>query len=258
MRWRDTRDPYRILVSEIMLQQTQVERVRPKYDAFVKRFPTVDSLAKAPLSEVLRAWSGLGYNRRAKYLHECAKRVVLEYGGRFPREMETLRGLPGIGLSTAAALRAFAFGEDDPMIDTNVRRILLRVFFRRRTPTDRELFHFAQTLIPKGKGRAWNYAMLDLGATRCKARDHSGECPLNDLHGPVRDAPRMRSKVRFEDSDRYVRGRIVAHLSSRGSSKKEVLARTLGIPDVRVSRSLRGLLRDGLLRERSGTYALPR
>src|SRR3989338_1937241 len=176
-------DPYRILVSEIMLQQTQVDRVRTKYAEFLEKFPDVSALALAPLGAVLRVWSGLGYNRRARYLHECAKKVVHEYGGKFPADFDELNKLPGIGRSTAGALLAFSFGQDTPMIDTNIRRILVRVFFKKNIPTDKELYVFAQQLIPRGKGRMWNYVMLDLGATLCTARNHSGDCPLMKLHG---------------------------------------------------------------------------
>ena len=175
MKWRNTRDAYKILISEIMLQQTQVDRVREKYALFLKQFPNVQTLANAPLGEVLRAWSGLGYNRRAKYLQLCAKKVVEVYGGKFPKTYEELIALPGIGMSTAGALLAFAYNEDTPMIDTNIRRILTRVFFKSKKVNDKALYAFATTLIPKGQGRMWNYAMLDLGATLCTARNHGDD-----------------------------------------------------------------------------------
>jgi A/G-specific adenine glycosylase len=266
MAWRNTRDPYRILVSEIMLQQTQVDRVRKKYTEFMKKFPTVNALAVAPLGDVLRVWSGLGYNRRAKYLHDTATRVVLEYGGVFPREEHALRGLPGIGLSTAAALSAFAFGADVPMIDTNVRRILLRVFFRphlsRRNldklPSDKELYLFAHAIIPKGRGREWNYAMLDLGATACTARDHSPACPLNALHGPVGDHVKKHPQKKFVGSRRYYRGRIIEHLRKRtdGYSIGQ-LRRLIRTDPYDISELLSVLMNDGLVVRKKQKYFLP-
>ncbi len=240
---RDARarlNPYKILVSEIMLQQTQVERVREKYADFLKKFPTVEVLASASLGDVLRVWSGLGYNRRAKYLHECAKKVVAEYGGKFPDDVATLKTLPGIGISTSAALAAFAFGHDEPMIDTNIRRILCRVFFPNPTisrprldmvvPPDKVLYALAKTLIPRGRGREWNYAMLDLGATECTARNHSRECPMEQLHGKVGDFVYKKSQKKFAKSDRFYRGRILAQLV-RAPSTKSKLQKILKLED---------------------------
>ena len=241
MAWRNTRNPYRILVSEVMLQQTQVERVREKYAEFLKQFPSVHILAKAQLGDVIRAWSGLGYNRRAKYLHECVKEVLLNHQGKFPNDMTTLMTLPGIGLSTAGALQAFAFGEDEPMIDTNIRRILTRTFFSPKMSrlrldmvgvSDKELYVFAKSLIPKGKGREWNYAMLDLGATLCTARHHSKLCPLAKLHGPVSDFVYKKPQKKFANSDRFYRGRILSQLlisPHTSESLQEVLALEQGL-----------------------------
>jgi A/G-specific adenine glycosylase len=226
MPWRQTRDPYRILISEIMLQQTQVERVRLKYKEFLERFPDVMALASAPLGDVLRVWSGLGYNRRARYLHECAKKVLADYGGKFPDDADLLRKLPGIGISTSAAVRAFAFDEDEPMIDTNIRRILARVFFaNQKIPSDKELFLFGQSLIPKGKGRMWNYAMLDLGATLCTARHHSDDCPMKELHGLVEDFQYKKPQKPFKHSRRFYRGQIMKLLKEApaGLAQKELV-----------------------------------
>lgn len=243
MPWRKTHDPYRVLVSEIMLQQTQVARVRTKYAEFLKEFPTIEKLARMPLGEVLRAWSGLGYNRRARYLHECAKTIVREYGGKFPDDLSELKKLPGIGLSTAGALLAFSFAKDEPMIDTNVRRILVRTFFKKNIPADQELYHFAKTLISNGKGRAWNYAMLDLGATLCTARNHFPKCPLAKLHGRVgdfRETPRFSRRLRgvisqnqkpqkkFVGSCRFYRGKILRLLVEHGTITISELGKQLG------------------------------
>ncbi len=211
MPWRETRDPYRILVSEIMLQQTQVDRVREKYKEFLNRFPVVEDLAHASLGDVLRVWSGLGYNRRAKYLHQAVV-TVHESDLSFPQTMEGLTSLPGIGRSTAAGVMAFAWNFPEPMIDTNVRRVLNRVFFPLEKKTDQELYLFAKSIIPKGKGRMWNYALLDLAAMKCTARNHAHDCPLMILHGKLVEHFPKKKHVRFEDTDRYARGRIIAEL----------------------------------------------
>lgn len=257
MRWRATRDPYRILVSEVMLQQTQVDRVRKKYAEFIGKFPDVRSLASAPLSDVLRLWAGLGYNRRAKYLRDCATAVVEQYGGKFPREREALLAFSGIGPSTASAIRSFSFGEDDPMIDTNIRRVLLRVFFpRKKNVGDRELYAFAKDLIPKGRGREWNYAMLDLAATLCTARNHRDTCPFSTIHGPIRDGKKGK-RIPFRLTRRFARGIALATI---GKARN-------GIPLSAISASIRGspysareivggLVRDGLVRSARGRYVL--
>lgn len=257
MRWRATRDPYRILVSEIMLQQTQVERVREKYAAFIKRFPDVRSLAVSPLSEVLMLWSGLGYNRRAKYLRDCAREVLERFGGRFPHERDELLSLPGIGPSTASALRAFAFGEDDPMIDTNLRRVLRRVFFAHTEfPPDRELYALARSLIPAGKGREWNYAMLDVAAIACTARSHSENCPFADLHGRFRD-PARASRVPFMKTRRFARGRALAAVgvASAGATLRGVQL-LLGDTPFLARDILEDLMKDGLIQKRGGKFRL--
>ena len=256
MAWRDTRDPYRILVSEIMLQQTQVERVRTKYAEFVKKFPNVRALARAPLGDVLRVWSGLGYNRRAKFLHECAKRVMDAHAGKFPEDAVALRTLPGIGISTSAALLAFAYDHDVPMIDTNIRRILVRVFFPTRIPSDKELYEFASALIPKGKGRMWNYAMLDVGATRCTARSHAADCPLQKLHGEVNDFVYKTPQKKFAHSDRYYRGRILAQLVEAPATGAKLRA-LLPHETKRLTELIDELVQEKLIVKKRNTYLLP-
>ncbi len=257
MPWRRTRDPYKILVSEIMLQQTQVERVRTKYAQFLKRFPNVHALAKSPLGEVLTLWSGLGYNRRAKYLHECAKMVVSEYCGKFPDDFEELKKLPGIGISTAGALLAFSFGHETPMIDTNIRRILVRVFFKKKIPSDKDLYVFAQTLIPKGKGRAWNYAMLDLGALCCTARNHSPGCPLMKFHGKVGDFVYKKPQTKFKDSRRFYRGQILKLLTEKKTTTLVHLRSVLKLEHKLVDNIVDDLLQEALLTKKGKKLMLP-
>lgn len=171
--WRHTRDPYRVLVSEIMLQQTQVDRVLPKYTAFLQAFPTLEALAAAPTAEVIRLWSGLGYNRRAVNLQRTARAVLEQHGGVFPREVAALQVLPGIGPYTAGAVACFAFEQDVAFMDTNIRRAVRRIFVGPDTHAsgiaDAALLDLARIAVPSGKGWEWNQGIMELGATICTA-----------------------------------------------------------------------------------------
>ncbi len=184
--WRRTRDPYRILVSETMLQQTQVERVKTYYRRFLRRYPTVQDLAAAAPERVREAWEGLGYYTRARNLHAAARRIARERQGRFPQAVEELRRLPGVGRYTAGAIVSFAYGRPAPVLDTNVRRVLTRVFVRRRSQTraaqDRRLWALAELVVPVDDAWAFNQALMDLGALVCRARQPSCfACPLAAL-----------------------------------------------------------------------------
>ncbi len=257
MLWRNTHNPYRILVSEIMLQQTQVDRVREKYQEFLKKFRTIEMLASASLGDVLRFWSGLGYNRRAKYLHECAK-VIASLGGTFPRTMGELVKLPGIGRSTAAGVMAFAWNLPEPMIDTNLRRVLHRVFFPKTQKTDQELYDFAKSMIPKGQGREWNYAMLDIAAMKCTARNHALDCPLRPLHGRIIETPRKKHGAVFIDTDRYARGRIIEALrSSHNGLPIGRLAKECARDSKKTHSLLIKLLQEGLVVKKASLYKFP-
>jgi A/G-specific adenine glycosylase len=172
--WRRTRRPYRILVSEIMLQQTQVDRVIPKYREFLRQYPSMKSLARADVAEVRRIWYPLGYNARPVRLHAIARETVARYGGRLPSDDAALRELPGIGRYTAGAIRSFAFGRDAAVLDTNVRRVLGRVFVGpRRSPRlrgDKPWWDLAEALVPAGRAYDFNQALMDFGATWCTPR----------------------------------------------------------------------------------------
>jgi A/G-specific adenine glycosylase len=172
--WRRTRDPYRVLVSEIMLQQTQVERVIPKYHQFLARYPTIHDLAAAPAREVRRLWYPLGYNIRPIRLHRIAREAVARYGGHLPESADGLRALPGVGPYTVGAVLTFAYGRDAAILDTNVRRVLTRVFVgprrARRLRGDRALWDLARHLVPRGRGYDFNQALMDFGATCCTPR----------------------------------------------------------------------------------------
>ena len=222
--WRETADGYSILVSEVMLQQTQVDRVIPVYHAFLRRFPTFESLAAAPAGEVIRAWAGMGYNRRALNLQRAAQAVVERHGGALPLDAKALRSLPGVGEYTANALACFAQGRQVAVVDTNVRRVLGRVFHWPSPPLDREVAETAERVLPEGKAWSWNQALMDLGATVCTSRRPT--CLLCPLRQACRAAGAFEAEAsvaegragyrakseRFEGSSRYFRGRVVAHL----------------------------------------------
>ncbi len=184
MAWRKTRDPYRIWVSEVMLQQTTVRAVAPYYQRFLARFPTLDALAGADEDEVLKAWEGLGYYARARNLLKAARELVQRHGGRLPSAVEELVALPGIGRSTAGAVAAIAFGKDEPILDANVRRVAARLAAvrgdARASSAERRLWEVSRALIVPGRGRETALALMDLGATVCTPRrPRCGACPLS-------------------------------------------------------------------------------
>lgn len=183
--WQKTRDPYRIWLSEIMLQQTQVSTVIPYYARFLGSFPDVLALASAPIEAVIELWAGLGYYARARNLHRCAQQVATAHGGIFPDSVEALAALPGIGRSTAAAIAAFAFGHRAAILDGNVKRVLCRQFgvdgFPGSTAIDRRLWALAESLLPDGDIEVYTQGLMDLGATLCtRSRPRCADCPVAD------------------------------------------------------------------------------
>ena len=204
MPWRETRDPYRIWVSEIMLQQTRVETVAPYYDRFLLEFPDVGSLARATLDSVLKAWEGLGYYSRARNLHRAAGILVARHRAKVPRTVEALEALPGIGRSTAGAIAAIAFGADVPILDANARRVVARLFAVEGDPrsveVERILWNRSSSLVQKGRGRDTALAVMDLGAVVCLPNaPHCRECPLRSrcsscLRGIQDSIPPKRAK----------------------------------------------------------------
>lgn len=208
MPWRNTKDPYKILVSEIMLQQTQVSRVIPKYKEFLTAFPTVQALAKAPEKKLLKVWSGLGYWRRARFLKEAARAVMKNHNGTFPKTPQALQELPGIGPYTAGAVACFAFNNPDAFIDTNIRRVYLHFFFPKETNIhDDKILPLAQKAVWKKNPRQWHYALFDYGATELKDKS------INK---------RSRHYVRqsaFEGSFRSFRTAVVKQLLSAPKNK---------------------------------------
>ncbi|MBI4132642.1 MAG: A/G-specific adenine glycosylase [Candidatus Sungbacteria bacterium] len=215
--WRKTENPYRILISEVMLQQTQVGRVLPKYRSFLRLFPTIEALARAPLSRVLGAWQGLGYNRRALYLKRLAGIVVRDYNGRIPSDPELLRRLPGIGPGTAGAISAFAFGKRVAFLETNIRRVFLYAFFRnRRRVQDAEVLAKIKQTLPQRSIREWYYALMDYGALA-----------LKHAPNPNHRSAAYAKQPPFQGSRRELRGQILSAVVDAGRIKKERLRRML-------------------------------
>ena len=229
--WRRTRDPWAVLISELMLQQTQVSRVATRWSDFLELFPTPDACAAASVGEVVRAWAGLGYNRRAVSLHRAAVAVVERHGGRLPRDLPSLLALPGVGPYVARAVLAFAYDVDVGVVDTNAARVLARAVAGRRIDTRAEAQAMADSLVPDDKGWVWNQAMLDLGALTCTRRQPACDrCPLARRSGdgggscrweaagrpdpdPVEGSVGVgRRQGTFAGSDRQGRGRLVAAL----------------------------------------------
>ena len=217
--WRHTRDPWAVLVAEVMAQQTQVERVVPAWRDLLRRWPDPAAMASAPLSEVLGAWHGLGYPRRARHLWEAARRLTELHDGRVPTEVAELLELPGVGPYTARAVRAFAHELDAAVVDTNVGRVLARRAGRRLTP--REAQAAADDWLPAGRAWEWNQTLLDLGALRCRPRDPDCDgCPVaRGCAWAVAGRPEpdpaagsagvSRRQARFEGSRRQARGRLL-------------------------------------------------
>ena len=225
--WRKTREPYKVLVSELMLQQTQVSRVIVKYEAFIERFPTIQDLAKGERQEVLQLWQGLGYNSRAVRLHALAKLVVEQYEGVLPTEREELLKLPGIGPYTAGAIRIFSHEEADSSVDVNVARVIKRVCWKNGSPTPQQVEEKSLQLLERsGDPHAWHSAMMDFGSTICTARNPKcNSCPLHTVcksKGPRKDEVQKKQK-KFEGSNRWWRGKILRAVLNGTSSKKGLL-----------------------------------
>ncbi len=246
MPWRQDTRPYYVLVSEIMLQQTQVDRVVPKFEAFVKEFPDVQSLADASLSDVLRLWSGLGYNRRAKFLYEAARKIMSDYNGEFPETYEGLVSLPGVGVNTAGAILAYSFNKPSIFIETNVRTVYFHHYFEEDAQvTDRELKRVVEETIDKETPREWYWAIMDYG-TYLKRQGV----------GRINKSSHYKKQSALKGSVREVRGQILKELSLQDRDLK-ALKESL-VADERFDGALAGLRKDGLIDETDGTLHLAR
>lgn len=236
--WRNTHDPYRIMVSEIMLQQTQVDRVIPYYERFIQSYPTVQKLAQAPLRDVLTLWQGLGYNRRGKYLHDAAKAVMKEYRGVFPKDQKSLESLPGIGPYTAAAISAFAFNTPSVLIETNVRTVYTHHFFPHQAKVpDAAILAFVEETCDAKNSREWYYALMDYGSHLKK----------NGVRINAKSAHYVKQS-KFKGSNRELRGKILRMAIERKHTSVARVVRHLHIPSAKAKEILLGLKRDGLLK----------
>jgi len=245
--WRRTTDPYAVLVSEVMLQQTQVPRVIPKYEAFIAGFPDVHSLAEAPLADVLQLWSGLGYNRRAKSLKAAAEVIVSEHGGRVPDTVEGLTSLPGIGYATAAQVLAFAFGIGVPFLETNVRSVILHHFFAdaEQVP-DAALLPLVQATLDEDDPRTWYWALMDYGTYLKRA-----------LPNPSRRSAHHTRQGRFEGSSRQLRGWLLRELTARpGQPAAALAAAAPSFSGDMVAAALVALTAEGFLFETDGRFQI--
>jgi A/G-specific adenine glycosylase len=289
--WRSTNDPYAILVSEMMLQQTQVDRVLPKYQQFLATFPTLAALAAAPTADVISAWVPLGYNMRAVRLQSIARQVIAEYDGRIPDSIEALLKLKGIGRYTAGAIACFAYSKQVATVDTNIRRVLHRIFLGLEYPAprlnDSQILTLAEQVLPPGDAYNWNQALMDLGATICSGKNpQCTRCPVQEnckafaelgqysLFPAGAVLPQLRKVAEkkagyqarpFTSTNRYFRGRIVDLLRTVPAGQRITL-NTLG-PKIKpgfaaddlpwLQKIVMGLAKDGLLDYASDGVRLP-
>ncbi len=245
--WRRTHDPYRILVSEVMLQQTQVLRVLPKYAEFIQAYPTVHSLAQASSAGVLRMWKGMGYNRRALYLKKAAEMVVRDYKGKFPKEEQLLVKLPGLGIYTARAICVFAYKQEVGAVDTNIRQIITHFFFDDIPQREKIIQEAADALVPAGKSWEWHQALMDYGALALNVS--------RVTYHVSREKP-----VPFKESNRFFRGRIMDMLREKATQELELIdgfVRTHDRSEDFIQSILRGLEKDTLIVRKNGMVSLP-
>jgi A/G-specific adenine glycosylase len=244
--WRHTTDPYRILVSEIMLQQTQVDRVAQKYPQFLAAFPDFPSLSRAPLADVLAAWQGMGYNRRAIALQKCAARVVTEFDGKLPADVEILATFPGIGKATASSICAFAFNMPVVFVETNIRRVFIHFFFGdAETVSDAEILPVLEAALDRENPRAWYNALMDLG-TDLKTR----------VPNPNRRSRHYTKQAGFEGSDRQIRGSILKMLLAGKRMTENVIAGKFPDDPARIKRIIGDLIAEGFISRHGNTLTI--
>jgi A/G-specific adenine glycosylase len=244
--WRRTTDPYHILVSEIMLQQTQVERVAVKYPAFIAAFPDFSSLAGAPLSDILAVWQGMGYNRRAISLQKCALRVVEKYDGALPQDPDILATFPGIGKATAASICTFAFNMPVVFIETNIRRVFIHFFFGDLEEVDdTEILPIARQVLPVQDPRTWYNALMDLGAALKKTGKN-----------PNRRSRQYTKQAAFEGSDRKIRGHILRLLLAEKHLTQKVITGKFSEEPARIVRILHDLEAEGFITRTGSSFTI--
>ena len=245
--WRETTDPYKILVSEVMLQQTQTERVVVKYAEFLKAFPTWKALSNATAAEVVKVWMGLGYYRRAFNLHKAAQCVWNEYGGVPPQTAEGLKNLPGVGPYTAAAVAAFAFGEPAPMIETNIRSVYLYTFYPQvLAVSDKEILQKVEETLYKRDPRSWFYALMDLGV---ELKKHTKGINQRSKHHV--------KQSKFEGSQRQVRAAVLRAITEAASIRRAEISRKLSYDADKIEAAITALQAEGLIQTlRGGRIAI--
>ena len=246
MPWRSDPSPYNVLVSEVMLQQTQVPRVLKLFPGFISRFPDFKTLAAAPFADVLATWKGLGYNRRARALMQTSQVITCQMGGILPSDPEVLESFPQIGHATACSIAAFAYEAPVVFVETNIRRVFLYTFFPgARDVNDRDILPMVRDSLDIANPRHWYYALMDLGAV----------IGLHVQNPNRRSAHYMRQKP-FSGSDRKIRGRVLSHLLQAGEAAECDLVETTGVPSDRMSRILASLVRDELIKVENGRVSL--
>jgi A/G-specific adenine glycosylase len=268
--FRANADPYAVLVSEVLAQQTQAARAAEAWTAWMARWPTVRDLAAAPVAEVVRAWAGLGYNRRAVHLHRAAQAIVRELGGIVPSSLETLVALPGVGPYTARAVAAIAFGMPVGAVDTNVRRVLGRIAAGGpEAGSAAEMQTLADAVVSRDRPGAWTHALMDLGARLCRpSRPRCADCPViawcryaagdRPVAGAPGTAPRRRPEPAFPSTRRWLRGRILELARDAGDGTWVVYADAIGQhPAGAVRESVLAMAREGLLEAREGAAGVP-
>jgi len=244
--WRNTTDPYHILVSEVMLQQTQVSRVLVKYPIFISQFSNFRELASASTKDVLQAWQGMGYNRRALYLKKIAEIVVAKYKEKLPNDPVILDSFPGIGEATASSIVAFAFNKPVVFIETNIRRVFLHLFFegRKSKVDDREIFPLIEKTLDKKNPREWYWALMDYGA-------HLGKT----IDNPNKKSKHYSIQSEFEGSDRQVRGEILRMLLKKSQTEENIIT-VLKKKNDRVKHILQNMMKEGLIEYKSKMYRI--
>jgi len=244
MPWRRTHDPYRILVSEVMLQQTQVARAMKFYPEFIREFPDFRALARAKTPAVLRAWQGMGYNRRALALQKLSRIVLERFNGRLPRERPELEALPGIGKATAGSLRAFIWDEPEIFIETNIRRVFIHFFFPRRSGrimkvTDRAIERYIKSTLPQKNIREWYWALMDYGAMLGARRGNGAN--------PNRRSASYKKQSKFKGSDRELRGKILRLFLKKKNISFKNLLKEVKSSSTSVKRTIAALNKEGFL-----------
>lgn len=244
--WREEISPYRVFVSEVMLQQTQTYRVAPKFEAWMQQLPSFEQLAQAPQAEVLKLWQGLGYNRRALALHKSAQIICRDYSGKLPNDPALLQELPGIGPATAASICAFAFNKPTIFIETNIRAVFLHHFFPQQGDvSDKQLLPLVGNCLEHTNARHWYYALMDYGVMLKK-----------NIPNPSRKSKHHQVQSKFEGSERQIRGMILKYLTEHGTATFDELCCAIDRESARIQKNLVALCKEGFVKNNVNHYVL--